>query len=165
MEKDNVFKRLTIQLCRLSLVLISFSSFSQDIIVKDTLGGDLILPIDTTATLLLPNNLEYIPADATPQLIADRLGCLQQTIELTYNSKVQSFIDYFTIRDREYTRMVQRRKDLYFPLFEKKLKEYNLPDELKYLSIIESGLNPRATSCRGLVAVYVGYWSLHGLEQ
>jgi membrane-bound lytic murein transglycosylase D len=154
MEKDNLFKRFAFQLCRLSLILISFSSFSQDIIVKDTLGGDLILPIDTTATLLLPNNLEYIPADATPQLIADRLGCLQQTIELTYNSKVQSFIDYFTIRDREYTRMVQRRKDLYFPLFEKKLKEYNLPDELKYLSIIESGLNPRATSR----ARAVGLW-------
>ncbi len=154
MKKNSPPKRLTHLLFRWSLILFSFSSVAQDVIVKDTLGGDLILPIDTTATLLMPNNLEYIPADASPQLIADRLGCLQRTIELTYNNKVQSFIDYFTIRDREYTRMVQRRKDLYFPLFEKKLKEYNLPDELKYLSIIESGLNPRATSR----ARAVGLW-------
>ncbi len=138
----------------LGLLLTLAEVKAQDLIVKDTLAGDLILPIDTTITLILPNNLEYIPADATPQLIADRLGCLQKTIELTYNSKVHSFIDYFTIRDREYTRMVQRRKDLYFPLFEKKLKEHNLPDELKYLSIIESALNPRATSR----ARAVGLW-------
>jgi hypothetical protein len=128
------YRFLALLLCTLFLVR---QSAAQEIIVKDTLAGDLILPIDTTATLLLPNNLEYIPAEATPQVIALRLIDLQQTIDLTYNGKVQSFIDYFTIRDREYTRMVQRRKDLYFPLFEKKLKEYNLPDELKYLSIIE----------------------------
>lgn len=127
---------------------------AQEIVLKDTLAGDLILPIDTTATLLLPNNLEYIPAEATPKIIAERLTNIQQTIDLTYNSRVHSFIDYFTIRDRDYTRMVQRRKDLYFPLFERKLKEYNLPDELKYLSIIESGLNPRATSR----ARAVGLW-------
>jgi membrane-bound lytic murein transglycosylase D len=145
------YRFLALLLCTLFLVR---QSAAQEIIVKDTLAGDLILPIDTTATLLLPNNLEYIPAEATPQVIALRLIDLQQTIDLTYNGKVQSFIDYFTIRDREYTRMVQRRKDLYFPLFEKKLKEYNLPDELKYLSIIESGLNPRATSR----ARAVGLW-------
>lgn len=146
--------RYVFKLILLGLVLNLAEVKAQDLIVKDTLAGDLILPIDTTITLIMPNNLEYIPADATPQLIADRLGCLQKTIELTYNSKVHSFIDYFTIRDREYTRMVQRRKDLYFPLFEKKLKEYNLPDELKYLSIIESALNPRATSH----ARAVGLW-------
>jgi membrane-bound lytic murein transglycosylase D len=47
-----------------------------------------------------------------------------------------------------------RRKNLYFPLFEKYLAKYGLPDELKYLSIIESGLNPRAVSR----ARAVGLW-------
>jgi membrane-bound lytic murein transglycosylase D len=42
--------------------------------------------------------------------------------------------------------MMMRRKNLYFPLFERYLAKYGLPDELKYLSIIESGLHPRATS-------------------
>nr|MCU0383902.1 LysM peptidoglycan-binding domain-containing protein [Cyclobacteriaceae bacterium] len=41
-----------------------------------------------------------------------------------------------------------------FPLFEKYLKEYGLPEELKYLSIIESGLNPKAISR----ARAVGLW-------
>ena len=39
-----------------------------------------------------------------------------------------------------------RRKEVYFPLFEKYLKKYDLPPELKYLPIIESSLNPKATS-------------------
>ena len=33
-------------------------------------------------------------------------------------------------------------KEVYFSLFEAKLDKYNLPLELKYLSIVESALNP-----------------------
>jgi membrane-bound lytic murein transglycosylase D len=94
----------------------------------------------------VPAALEYIPGDDDPAVFADRLHCLEKNIQLVYNDKVHAFINYFTIKDREYTRMMMRRKNLYFPIFEKYLKQYNLPDELKYLSIIESGLNPRATS-------------------
>ena len=34
----------------------------------------------------------------------------------------------------------------YFPLFESKLDEYDLPMEFKYLAIVESALNPKARS-------------------
>ena len=37
----------------------------------------------------------------------------------------------------------------YFPLFEAKLKQYDLPEELKYLAVVESNLNPRAISSAG----------------
>src|SRR5688572_10294503 len=102
----------------------------------------------------LPTNLEYVPGDDDPAVFRDRLACLEQTIPLVYNDKVHAFINYFTVRDREYTRLMMRRKNLYFPLFEKYLAKYNLPDELKYLAIIESGLNPRAVSR----ARAVGLW-------
>ncbi len=117
--------------------------------------GESLAPDSTVATLLiLPSDLEYIPGDDTPELIEDRLNCLEKQIPLTYNNTVHGFIDFFTVRNREYTRMVQRRQDLFFPLFEKYLAQYNLPDELKYLSIIESGLNPKAVSR----ARAVGLW-------
>lgn len=102
----------------------------------------------------LPVDLEYIPGDDHPEVIADRVACISTNIPLTYNDKVHAFINYFTVRDREYTRMVMRRKNLYFPIFEKYLAKYGLPQELKYLSIIESGLNPRAISR----ARAVGLW-------
>ncbi len=102
----------------------------------------------------LPIEYEYVPAEETPELVADRLACLQQTIPLNYTSNIHGFINFFTIRNREYTRLMLRRKDIYFPLFEEQLAKYNLPEELKYLSIIESGLNPRAVSR----ASAVGLW-------
>lgn len=116
-----------------------------DLVPTDSIIAELVI---------LPTNLEYIPGDDTPELFADRLSCIQKQIPLTYNNTVHGFIDYFTVRNRDYTRMMQRRQDLFFPLFEKYLAEYNLPDELKYLSIIESGLNPRAVS----KARAVGLW-------
>jgi membrane-bound lytic murein transglycosylase D len=128
-----------------SIVVAQSPIVVDSLVLKDTVKTELVS---------LPSDIDFIPADESPELIADRLGCLQQTIELSYNSKVHAFIDYFTVRDRDYTKMVLRRRDLYFPLFEKKLKEYGLPDELKYLSIIESGLNPRAMSS----ARAVGLW-------
>lgn len=119
---------------------------TSEIMSGDSLADPTLFPI--------PMEFEYIPAEETPELVADRLGCLQSTIPLPYNHTIHGFINFFTIRNREYTRLMLRRKDLYFPLFEKYLRQYNLPDELKYLSIIESGLNPRAVSR----ASAVGLW-------
>lgn len=157
---------ITIFLCGMFITGVAQTFELKDSVItlaNDTLGmaqspaDSIASKVEDTVQIELvatPSDFEFIPADATPELIADRLHCLERTIPLEYNSKVQAFINYFTVRDREYTRSMLRRKDLYFPLFERKLKEYNLPDELKYLSIIESALNPKATS--GVHAV--GLW-------
>lgn len=88
---------------------------------------------------------DYVP-DFTYDEIGERLAELEGDIPLNYNDRVKAFIDYFTIKDRDYTRGILARKDIYFPIFEEYLRKYGLPDELKYLSIIESGLNPNALS-------------------
>jgi membrane-bound lytic murein transglycosylase D len=106
------------------------------------------------AFYFLSSEVEFIPGNDHPALIKDRLSCVEQAIPLHYNDRIHAFINYFTVRDREYTRMIIRRKNLYFPLFEEALAKYGLPDELKYLSIIESGLNPKAISR----ARAVGLW-------
>ncbi|MDZ4715073.1 MAG: transglycosylase SLT domain-containing protein [Cytophagales bacterium] len=118
---------------------------------SDELAGD---SLSDPLLFALPLKYEYIPAEETPELVADRLSCIQQTIPLTYNNNVHGFINFFTIRNREYTRLMLRRQHLYFPLFEKHLAKHQLPDELKYLSIIESGLNPRAVSRANAVGLW-----------
>jgi membrane-bound lytic murein transglycosylase D len=148
----------------LALIFAPFLCLAQEELERDSLAiananlfvDSLGIPKDTIKAELvaLPSNLDFVPADDTPELISDRLSCLQKTIPLTYNSKVHGFIEYFTVRDREYTRSMLRKKDLYFPLFEKYLKQYNIPEELKYLSIIESALSPKAVSR----ARAVGLW-------
>ena len=150
-------------------VLLSTYSFSQDLedsqdleeqtvqamdsVVIDSLEiaeaeEEMLYKEDTADYIFyeLPTNLEYIPGDDDPVVLSDRLKCIEEKIPLVYNDKIHAFINYFTVKDREYTRLMMRRKNLYFPLFEKYLAKYNLPDELKYLAIIESGLNPRAVS-------------------
>ena len=98
-------------------------------------------------------NYEYVP-DFSYEEVQDRLSCLDSQVPLSYNKVVKSFIDYFTVRDRSYTKLMVQRMNLYFPIFEKYLEEYDLPQELKYLSIIESGLNTTARSRAGAVGLW-----------
>lgn len=96
---------------------------------------------------------DHIP-DVTYDEVADRLSCIETDVPLNYNERVKAFIDYFTVRDRTHTRSVMRRVDFYFPIFEKYLAKYDMPEDLKYLSIIESALIPNAISH----ASAVGLW-------
>lgn len=148
----------------LVFVFMAGAAFSQEL-PDSVLVADSLEIVETEPLLLaedsahinfysLPIDWEYIPGDDDPAVIADRLRCIEKSIPLHYNEKIHGFINYFTVKDRAYTRMIIQRMNLYFPLFEKYLKEYGLPDELKYLSIIESGLNPKAVSR----ARAVGLW-------
>lgn len=105
-------------------------------------------------SLYHPNYIyEYVP-DPDYYEIEERFSALTSEMPLTYNTRIKAFIDYFTIRNREYTKTVLGRIHLYFPLFEKYFKEYGIPDDIKYLAIVESGLNPRAGSRAGAVGLW-----------
>jgi membrane-bound lytic murein transglycosylase D len=93
--------------------------------------------------------IEAFSEDYTYDLIADRLACIEGDIPLEFNNRVYGFINYFVVKNRPYVRDVMRKSTLYFPIMEEKLAEYGLPDELKYLSIVESGLNAQAISRAG----------------
>lgn len=88
------------------------------------------------------------------ELIRGRLPRLERSIPLTYNEHVQKYVDIFTFKKIAYTRMVLGRVPMFFPLYERLLKQYNLPDEFKYLSVVESGLNPKALSHAGAVGLW-----------
>ena len=96
---------------------------------------------------------EVIP-DYTYDEVADRMTCIEREVPLVFNERVKAFVDYFAIKDREYTKEVIQKRDLYFPLFSETLAKHNMPDELKYLAIVESGLRPNAISR----AHAVGLW-------
>ena len=49
--------------------------------------------------------------DVTYDEIADRMACLENTIPLVFNDRVKSFVDYFTIKNRDYTVEVLNRKE------------------------------------------------------
>ena len=57
-------------------------------------------------------------------------------------------------RQRDHFQKVRTRADMYFPMIERIMQEEGVPEELKYLAIVESALNPRAQSW----AAAVGLW-------
>ena len=65
---------------------------------------------------------------------------------LQYNPSVKMFIDLYAKKRRSLCSRMLGLSQLYFPLYEEKMAKYNIPLELKYLSIVESALNPTATS-------------------
>jgi membrane-bound lytic murein transglycosylase D len=88
------------------------------------------------------------------QVIAQRLKVLQNEVPLVYNSRIKSFIDYFTVRNPRYALVMERRKRVYFPTFEEILKTQKVPEEIKYLAIVESGLNAKAVSPAGAAGLW-----------
>ena len=105
---------------------------------------------DTTgfATDLLPE-IET-PTNLIPgELIQERFARLQKKVPLVYHKVSHQFVEYFIYTKPEFTRRMMEDKNLYFPIYEKALAKHNMPDELKYLSMIESGLNPRILSRAG----------------
>jgi membrane-bound lytic murein transglycosylase D len=78
----------------------------------------------------------------------------KRTFPLVHNENVQVWIDYFTGRGRRTMEKWLARSTRYIPIIKKVLKEDGLPPDLIYLSMIESGFNPRAYSH----AAAVGPW-------
>lgn len=108
--------------------------------------------LDSTVAKVEPTEEETFTDD--DRLIANRLKVLQNEVKLTYNKKIRSFIDYFIVRNRNYSKVMARRKNVYFPVFEDILKREKMPDEIKYLAIVESGLNPKAISPAGAAGLW-----------
>ncbi|MFC2188117.1 transglycosylase SLT domain-containing protein [Fulvivirgaceae bacterium LMO-SS25] len=132
----------------ISLMLMATSvSFSQENL---NISNSEVLEEDLYTSPLM---FDYIP-DASYEEIEQRLAAIPSSLDLEMNDRIKIFVDYFTVREREYTRMVARKMNVYFPLFEKYLAKHNMPDELKYLAIVESGLNPRARSRAGAVGLW-----------
>ena len=131
-------------LCTSIMIMASWSEVFAFIDNDDKAPDSLYSPV---------YDYEHIP-DATYAEIEARLKTIEAKIPLNFNTRVKSFVDYFTVRNRDYTKMVLSRSTYYFPIFEDILAQYDMPDELKYLAIVESGLNARAQSW----AAAVGLW-------
>jgi membrane-bound lytic murein transglycosylase D len=75
-------------------------------------------------------------------------------IELDYNETVKEFIENYSINRRDEFARVIGLSELYFPIFDHMLDKYDLPLELKYLTIVESSLNINAKSKSGAVGLW-----------
>ncbi len=74
-----------------------------------------------------------------------RLDSIKKDVPMDYNESVQNYIDIYS-RNREEMAHVLGLSKYYFPIYEKAFRDAGIPEEIKYLSIVESKLDPTATS-------------------
>lgn len=113
------------------------------------------LPSEDSTFLQLPDSV-YV----------SRLQAIRSGVPLTYNQIVRRYIEMYTQRKKDKVGRMVGLAQYYFSIFDDIFDYYGVPNELKYMSIIESALNPRARSRTRAIGIWqfmYGTAKLYGL--
>ncbi|WP_045475280.1 LysM peptidoglycan-binding domain-containing protein [Winogradskyella sp. PG-2] len=103
--------------------------------------------------------LTYEPVDY-PELTTDTLKARLKRLNartpfnVEYNRSLESVIKRYLKHRRTSLERLMGLSHFYFPMFETEFDNYNIPLEMKYLSIVESALKPRARSRVGATGLW-----------
>ena len=84
--------------------------------------------------------------DVPDSVLMHRLERMNSFISLPYNETVKNYMVLYSEKMPAKMGEILGLSQYYMPLFEEVFRRYDLPLELKYVAIIESGMNPRAES-------------------
>ncbi len=95
-------------------------------------------------TLELP---PVLPPFSMESILADPLDpSITYDVPIVFNELVSDYIVFFQTRLREKFELWLARSGQYVPLMKDILREHQLPEDLVFLALIESGFNPKAFS-------------------
>jgi len=100
-------------------------------------------------------------------VVAPEVLLRETTVPLVINPLVEQNIVFFQRKGREHMERWIHRSGKFFPLMRRIMKEEGVPEELTYLSMVESGLNPSARSWARAVGLWQfmkGTGQLYGLR-
>ncbi|WP_424004003.1 LysM peptidoglycan-binding domain-containing protein [Maribacter sp. IgM3_T14_3] len=106
-----------------------------------------VMELDTVSTFVLD-----LPTDTLKMRLAKLNAKTPFNVE--YNTSLESVIRSFLTRKRGLMERMLTISQFYFPLFEQEFDNKNIPLEMKYLSIVESALNPKARSRVGATGLW-----------
>lgn len=122
--------------------------------IDKLVGLDLYKNIDNDIkTINLDEKVDY---DLSTALLKQRLAEMdaKSPFKIQYNEGLENLIKTFLKkRKKDFARLLAI-SEFYFPRFEEEFDRQNIPLELKYLSIVESTMNPRATSRVGASGIW-----------
>ena len=87
-------------------------------------------------------------------VLMERLKRMNSFITLPFNPIVKNYMILYSEKNVPKMKRLLSLSDYYFPIFEEILAKYDMPLELKYMSIIESALNPVARSRVGARGIW-----------
>ncbi len=93
---------------------------------------------------------------SSEETIRKRLKILDDSspIDFSYNKSTKYYINRYLEKDVKLISRMLGISSYYFPMIEQQLDRFQIPLELKYLSIVESALNPKARSRSGAVGLW-----------
>jgi membrane-bound lytic murein transglycosylase D len=92
--------------------------------------------------------------DFPDSVYQERLSNLPTIVPMVYNQPVRAVIDRYASRSRALVSYMLGVMQFYSPIIEQALDFYDVPQELKYLPVIESAMNPIAVSRAGATGMW-----------
>jgi len=138
---------------------------TQEFLLEDTFQEDMLKEMDALLDLwyiqrqmgsvntgtLNDNNEEDCLIDS---LVISRLQNLHTVIPLIYNRDIRSKIELYVCKRPRTSSIILGLSQYYYPWMREIFDKYNVPEELIYLTIVESALNPIAVSRAGATGIW-----------
>ena len=105
--------------------------------------------------------------DNNDTMIFKRLSQIVTAVPMAYNDKVKRFIELYSVQRQRSSSVILGLAQYYYPWMREIFDKYNVPEELVYITIIESALNPTAVSPAGATGIWQFMYNtgkLYGLQ-
>lgn len=121
---------------------------------EDGLVSTWDLLVDESVTLAEEEKdvREYTAGDE--RMLMERLASLPVELSIGYNDIVKNYVLLYAEKKKSYMPYILSKFEFYNPIFKEAFEKEGVPEELTALCIIESAMNPTATSYVGAK----GYW-------
>lgn len=132
------------------------SLWMKELYENAALFDEMYEEVSTQSLEVAPEEEELYIYDLPTDSLKARLAKLNQKtpFNVVYNPSLENVIKSFLTRKRDLMQRMLTTSQFYFPLFEQQLDNHDIPLEMKYLSIVESALNPRARSRVGATGLW-----------
>lgn len=161
-SQDSVSSQIEQPIVKLSYLDSIKTSFVNDEIaecvdsmwLKELSNQDIFTELENDiATIDVDQKVDY---DLSTELLKKRLKEMdaKSPFNIQYNPALENVIKSFLKNRKKSFERLMAISEYYFPMFEESLAKQNVPLEIKYLSVVESALNPKAVSRVGATGLW-----------
>ncbi len=161
-SQDSLFTKIDQPIVKLSYLDSIKASFVHDEIaacvdslwLQELANQDIFKELENDiVTIDVDQKVDY---DLSTELLKKRLKEMdaKSPFNIQYNPALENVIKSFLKNRKRSFERLMAISEYYFPMFEESLAKQNVPLEIKYLSIVESALNPKAVSRMGATGLW-----------
>jgi membrane-bound lytic murein transglycosylase D len=153
-KKEPLTRRETLDSIKATFVRDNIASCIDSLWMKEMVSLDLYNELAFDIKNI--NVDEKVDYELPTELLKERLKKLDEKspFNIEYNVGLENVIKSFLKNRKRAFERLMGVSQYYFPMFEESLAAQNIPLEIKYLSVVESALNPRAVSRVGATGLW-----------